>query len=170
MLALERFENRSPTERNLYLLRCDSFADIAPSLATLPDGNFVALIIADFGRATLDALTELSESMIAAGARYFCAWGTNCETAHLAFDLACCEFDSDSENAILTTDHGDESINNAIWYTLNCAYPVDPYDVNWHSIIAICVRDDDAVESVRHAFSDPMVFSEANCPEVDDTI
>lgn len=168
MVELERFENQSPTERNLFLLRCESFADIAPSLETLPEGNFVTLIIADFERTTLDTLTELSKTMIDAGARYFCAWGNSCNTAHFAFDLACCEFDTDSENVILTTDHGDESIDDSIWYTLNCAYPADPYDRDWHSIIAICVRDDEAAKSVRHAFSDPMAFSEANGPEVDD--
>ena len=128
MVALERFDNRSPMERSLFLLCCDSFADIAPSLGTLPEGNFVTLIIADFDRTSLDALTELSKTMIDAGSRYFCAWGNNCATAHLAFDLACCEFDADSESVIVTTDHGDESIGDAIWYTLNCAYPVDPYD------------------------------------------
>ena len=36
------------------------------------------------------------------------------------------------------------------------------------SIIAICVRDDGAAESIRHAFTDPMAFSDVNGSEVDD--
>ncbi len=68
MVSLERFPHRSPhTERSIFLLRCDSFAEIVPTLAGLPDGNFVSLIIADFTRSTLEDLTKLSQCLIERG-------------------------------------------------------------------------------------------------------
>ena len=160
MITLEEFDARTPTDRDLFLLRCGSFSDIAQSLSEFPNGSFVTLIIADFRKTSFDALTSLSESLINAGSRYFCAWGDNCKTAHHAFDLACCEFEPDSKGVIITTDHGSESIDDAIWYTLNCAIPMAPYDQDWKSLVAICVVDDGAAESVRNAFSDPIAFSD----------
>ena len=156
------------SNRGLYLLDCDTFADILPVVSQLPGKHFVTLLIADFSTVTQDDMVALSRRLISAGSRYFCAWGRDCQMAHLAFDLACCEFEIDSEHVILTTDHSKESIEDAIWFTLVCAYPVDPYDKDWQATIAICVKDQSASHTVRKAFTDPATFSEKNGPVVDE--
>jgi hypothetical protein len=156
------------SKRGLYLLDCDTFADILPAVSHLPGKHFVTLLIADFSSTTRDDIVALSKQLISAGSRYFCAWGQECQIAHLAFDLACCEFETDNEHVILTTDHSKESVEDAIWFTLVCAYPVDPYDQEWRATIAICVNDKAASQTVRKAFTDPATFSEDNGPVVDE--
>ena len=166
MTIIERLSNY--TGRGLYILECNSFTDIVPQLRQLPGKHFVAFLIADFTTTTLDDLTALSHEMINAGSRYFCAAGTGCETAHLAFDLACCEFEPDRDTVILTTDHSHESFRDAIWFVLNCAYPVDPYDQEWHATVAICVNDKNRSNTIREAFAAPEEFSESDGPTGDE--
>lgn len=169
MSVIERLrDDWTEAKRGLYILECGSFSDILPAIAALPGRHFVTLLISDFSSTTREDLVDLSKQLIAAGSRYFCAWGRCCQMAHLAFDLACCEFEPDTDNVILTTDHSRESLNDVIWYALNCAHPVDPYDRGWHAIIAICVNDTNAAQTIREAFTDPAKFSKHNVPTVDE--
>lgn len=161
-------DHHDPPHRGLYLLDCDTFADIIPAVAELPGKHFVALLIGDFSTVTQDDLVALSQRLISPGSRYFCAWGRDCQIAHFAFDLACCEFEIDHEPVILTTDHSAESIEDAIWFTLVCAYPVAPFDNDWHATIAICINDQIASRAVRIAFTDPATFSEQHGSVVDE--
>ena len=156
------------SDRGLYLLDCEAFADILPAVAQLPGKYFVVLLIADFSAGTRDDVVVLSRGLIAAGARYFCAWGQACQTAHLAFDLACCDFEADNEPVILTTDHSKESLEDAIWFAMVCAYPADPYDREWHATLAICVNDRASSQTVRTALADPVSFSAQNGPAIDE--
>ncbi|MEW4563684.1 hypothetical protein AB1K70_14215 [Bremerella sp. JC770] len=168
MAHIERLDNGViDADRDLYILECDSFADIFPAATTLPGDHFVTLLIANFALTTVDDLVSLSSHLIAAGSRYFCAWGPECKKAHLAFDLACCEFEAGNDSVILTTDHADESLDDAIWFALNCAVPAEPFDRDWRAIISICVNHKPAGQSVRRAFADPVEFSKNNGPEVD---
>ncbi len=152
----------------LYLLDCDTFANILPAVSHLPGKDFVTLLIADFSSTTRDDIVALSKQLISAGSRYFCAWGQECQMAHLAFDLACCEFEADNEHVILTTDYSKASVEEAIWFTLVCAYPVDPYNHDRRAAIAICINDKAASQTVRKAFTDPATFSDDNGPVVDE--
>ncbi|MDX1963584.1 MAG: hypothetical protein SFX18_10550 [Pirellulales bacterium] len=156
------------SNRGLYLLDCSAFTDILPAVSQLPGKHFVTLMVADFSTVTQEHMVALSQQLIAAGSRYFCAWGRDCQMAHLAFDLACCEYEADNEQVIITTDHSNESIEDAIWFALVCAYPVDPYDKEWHATIAICVNNQSASHIVRKAFTDPLKFSEKNGSVVDE--
>ncbi len=168
MTSVEKLGDYPPDSgRGLYLLECEAFTEIVPQLRDLPGKHFVTFLVADFTTTTLDDLTALSHEMIRAGSGYFCAAGNDCETAHLAFDLACCEFDPDCTHTILTTDHSCESFSDAIWFVLNCAYPVDPYDQDWQATIAICVNDKIAAHAIRQAFEAPQEFSDNNGPDVD---
>ncbi len=168
MSTFERLSDYPPdSDRSLYILECDSFTGIDSVVRDLPGKHSIVFLIADFKTTTLDDLTALSRELINAGARYFCAAGNDCQTAHLAFDLACCEFEPDSDNVILITDHSHESFADAIWFVLNCAYPVDPYDRDWHATIAVCVKDDQSAQEVRAAFASPVEFSHVDEPGAD---
>ena len=169
MAQLEHLSDHpDDSNRGLYLLDCDTFADILPAVSQLPGKHFVTLLIADFSTVTQDDTVALSKRLISSGSRYFCAWGRDCQMAHLAFDLACSEFETDSDHVIRTTDHSKESIEDAIRFALVCAYPVDPYDKDCKATIAICVNDQTASHTVRKAFTDPATFSEKNGPVVDE--
>ena len=156
------------SKRGLYLLDCDAFADIGAAVSQLPGKHFVTLLVADFSNVNQDDMVELARQLIAAGSRYFCVWGRNCEMAHLAFDLACCEFEADNQPVILTTDHSTESIEETIWFTIFCAYPAIPYEKDWYATVAVCVNDQTASQAVRKAFSAPATFSENIDPSGDE--
>lgn len=156
------------SNRGLYLLDCDALTDIVPAVSQLPGKHFVTLLVADFSNVNQDDMVALASQLIAAGSRYFCVWGRNCEMAHLAFDFACCEFEAENEPVILTTDHSTESIEEAIWFTIFCAYPAIPYEKDWYATLAVCVNDHTASQAVRKAFSAPAAFSESIDPSVDE--
>ncbi|MHC4405872.1 MAG: DUF7684 family protein [Planctomycetota bacterium] len=152
---------------DLFVLECDAFAEIIPNLQ-LDSRHFVSLLVADFSAVSQDELVALSESMIQSGSRYFCAWGNRCQSAHGAFDVACSAFEPDGAAVIMTTDHRDDPIEEAIWYLLNCAQPVDPYDRDCHATIAICVNATGSAQTIRRAFRNPVEFSDNHGPTVDE--
>ena len=89
MATIEHLHNHpDDSSRGLYPLEYDAFADIVPAVSDLPGEFSVALLVADFSTVSREVLFELSRNLIAAGARYFCAWGRDCQVAHLAFDLS----------------------------------------------------------------------------------
>jgi hypothetical protein len=69
---------------------------------------------------------------------------------------------------ILTDDHSHQTLEYAIWYTLNCAHPVGPNDRDCLATVAICVNAKSAGQAIREAFSDPGTFSDQHGPGVDD--
>ena len=167
MAVLEHIgDRRSPVGHNLHLLECDSFTEVASEF-NRPSPYFVTLFVADFSAISFDELVALTNHLIQRGSRYFCAWGKQCEAAHLAFDLACCEFEDDNECVIPTTDHHNDSIEEAIWYFLNCAYPSEPFDQDCDSAIAICVGSAQHSRTIRTAFRNPDNFSESRGRLVD---
>jgi hypothetical protein len=79
----------------------------------------------------------------------------------VAFDLACSTFEGNS--VIETDDFSLGSLNEAIWYVLNCAPPVDP-DRMCRATIAICIANQDYAGTIRQAFKNPLTFSEKHGP------
>jgi hypothetical protein len=159
--GLELLRRGFPSENHgLYLLECESFDEVPSNLEIGP--YFVSFLVADFSTINRDDLVRLTGRMIARGSRYFVAWGKDSNAAHVAFDLACCEFeDGEEEDAvILTTDHLDESIEEAIWFAMNCAFPSHPYDRNCVGLVAICIHDPGSAKVVRSAFESPDEFSD----------
>lgn len=164
---MEQFdEHRDGAKRRLTLIECDTFSDVMAAIETPPGKRFATLLVADFLAATADGLVILARRLIDLGARYLCAWGPGCQSAHDSFDIACCEFEMNSESVILTTDHSNETLAKAVWFALECTDPVPPY--KFDSIVAICVNDKNAGSIIRNAFRDPVAFAERYGPSVDD--
>ncbi len=151
----------------LYVLECKSFADIGPALK-LPSKHFVLLFVADFATISRDDLVALTDHLIELGARYFCAWGPECRSAHAGFDAACSRFYDGGDDVIMTTDHHADSLEDAIWYLLNCANPSPGFALDCDATIAILIDQGDHAETVRRAFAAPESFSDNNGPAVDE--
>ena len=152
---------------DLRLFECESFESIFSDFE-LEAAHFVALLIADFKVLTRDQIQAAGVELIRRGCRYFCAWDPDCTDAHLAFDLACVEFhkgDCD-KGAILTGDFHRDPLEEAIWFTLFCSCPVEPYDLDWHATIAICINDPGSARVVEAAFRNAREFLD-NWPQKD---
>lgn len=143
----------------LYVCGVSSLADSLNHIADLPSSHFVTLLVADFGLQDSTELAEWARALIGAGTRYFCAWGNQSDHAHNVFDEVCCDFEPDRGSVILTTNHCD-SLEESIWFSLNCAQPTPPYDQDWNGILAITVDDAESLAKIRTVFSDPVEFCE----------
>jgi len=61
-----------------------------------------------------------------------------------------------------------QSLADALWFAMVCAYPVEPYDREWHATLAICVNDRASSQTIRKAFVDPVNFSAQKGPAIDE--
>ena len=146
--------------QQLYAIGAASLAESREQLHGLPPVNFVTLLIANFDALDNGELGHWTKGLIDAGSRYFCAWGNRCDLAHEIFDEECSMFESDEESVIMTTDHRDDSIDDAIWFALNCAVPAPPYDRNWNAILAVSIDDAESLDRLRAVFAEPTQFCE----------
>lgn len=161
---LAQFHAKTPPNRSspqpLFVLDAPTLAESLSSLSGLPSVNFVTLLIADFESLDGQELGGWTAELVRLGCRYFCAWGKGCEMAHEVFDEECSIFDPEVESVIMTTDHGNETLEEAIWFALNVAVPASPYDQNWNGILGISINDPDSTGKLRSAFADPVTFSD----------
>lgn len=159
---LERFRTYTNPDQTriqqLYVIGSLNLAESRKHLRDFPSTNFVTFLIADFDSLAESELGNWTEVLINAGSRYFCAWGNRCEVAHEIFDEECSKFESDGESVIMTVDHRSESLDDAIWFALNCAVPAPPYDQNWNAILAVSINDTASLHRVRTIFTDPAGF------------
>jgi hypothetical protein len=83
-------------------------------------------------------------------------WGPASGRLDLAFDLAAIDagFDGRSDEAdfVMTSDHGDDALDEALWYATFAAFCADPVP-ECRAVLAITSRD--YVEQVERRFADP---------------
>ena len=96
-----------------------------------PSKYSVLLLLADYNSTSQDQLTEIAFNLVKRGIRSVFCWGKNSNLGHISFDLGIIEqpeFEEDSLD-IPTADYDskDQSFEEALWYTLNCAMPDDEY-------------------------------------------
>ena len=59
-----------------------------------------------------------------------------------------------------------DPLEEAIWFTLFYSCPVEPYDLDWHATIAICINDPGSARVVEAAFRNAREFLD-NWPQKD---
>jgi hypothetical protein len=121
-------EHQKPdTGRKWVAVSVASF-DAVRGVLTLPYKTFVLLLAAD-GRGLSDqALHEHCRKLLNAGARYLCVWGPDSSRIHDACDRAATELGLNNDDAvIMTTWHDDESLEDAVWFAANAAFPDHAY-------------------------------------------
>ena len=121
-----------------------------PDSISMPSRHFVAFLAADASGIGADMLADLSRKLLRAGCVYFCAWGTDCERVHDAFDFECLEV----EPVIMTTWHSKESLDEALWFIIFNAYPDDGYFDTTRSALAISIGNPAWDEQIRKRLSD----------------
>jgi len=73
---------------------------------------------------------ELAEKMADKGLAYLCVWGPDCERVHDIFDEIEVQRDLEptDDNVIMTTWHSAESLEESLWFFVNCAFPAEAYE------------------------------------------
>ena len=69
-----------------------------------------------------ETFTRFAKRLIVAGCRHACTWSPGCVRVHDAFDAVNIDLDERVEEIfVLTTWHDDDSLDEAMWYSLYCA-------------------------------------------------
>ncbi len=104
------------------------------------------LVVASERNASLSS-TEAARAWIDAGASYLCAWGPTSAEVEETFDYASFlpEFGPPLSFTLMTTSHGDESLEEALWFAFYCA--VAPDDLKHDLNTVVVVVDSVALES-----------------------
>lgn len=136
--------------RAVYVAQSDGIEQL-PQLISLPCTRFLLLLAYALGRKPArlgDALGELLDG----GCVYLCAWGPGCEHVHDAMDDIILErqLEGGPEETIMTTWHDDEPLDEALFFTLCCAFPDDALAIGCDAIVLAAVGNSTWAEQLRN--------------------
>jgi hypothetical protein len=134
MPQVQHIGHAETNERELFSLSSPDFASL-PDFISLPTRHFAALLAADATGVDAAVLADFARRLLRAGCVYFCVWGPDCERVHDIFDEECFEV----EPVIMTTWHEEESLDEALWFFVSCAYPDDGYRNTSRSALVISI-------------------------------
>jgi len=91
----------------------------------------------------------------------FCVWGPDCEGIHDLFDAAAIELDAEhTKVVIMTTWHDDETLEETIWYFMNCAVPDEACQRTCKDWILASIASANWEGMIRREFESPLKLEE----------
>lgn len=111
----------------LQILPISSIEDLADSIPRKAE-YFTLFLAWDNTNVDHERLLQLFRPLVDRGLAYFCCWGQGCEETHDAVDW--CAQDRESQMAppthiLMTTWHDNESLEEALWFFKNVAFPAE---------------------------------------------
>lgn len=91
---------------------------------------FTLLLAWDAPEIKQDKLIKMFQPLVGRGLTYFCAWGSRCSEVHDAVDLCAVNQEQATGPAnyqLMTTWHGDEPLEEALWFFKMCAIPSEDH-------------------------------------------
>ena len=129
-------------DRNLYLSVAHDLTTWSPDLSGLRP--FVACCALDADEEDVGTLEAFASRLMAAGCYYVCAWGPGCEGVHDIVDEVWVHENPESaklpasawvENFVLTTQHDDETLDEALWEAIFNAFSAE-HDLSTVLVVA----------------------------------
>jgi len=142
---------------------CPLFSEFVtdfPALAQvdLPSPHTILFIAADARDIPADTIASVAERFLALGLTCVCVWGPDCERVHDLFDeVHVGDGSTEPTFTFMSTWHSDEPMEEALWYFLQCAFPMDS-EIETTSYLAITVGRADWAATVEHALSNLPAF------------
>jgi hypothetical protein len=137
MIEIRLIGSSAAPERDLYVGRVVRVDEWPAKLALLRE-PFVAFTALDARRLTNAQLGEFASKLLIQGCVYACAWGPDSGRVETAFDLAAVEANLAGQpfvaDVVMTTSHEDESLDDALWFSVFTAFPPD---VDARSVLAV---------------------------------
>ena len=143
---------------------CPIFSEQVADFAALEDlsalsVHTILLIVADARGVHTDIIARTAKRWLDAGLVYVCVWGPGCERVHDIFDEVhvgdgCSE---PASRVMMSTWHSKESLEEAIWFFVHCAVPLDT-EMETTSCLAVTVGSSDWAAAVDIALSDLPAF------------
>ncbi len=142
MTQLIVYNTLGPYERQPFFLSLPRL-DALPQPLNLSSPHFVCLLACDATQRNDDQLHTLANWLLSLGVAYLCTWGPDCERVHDVFDLMAVErsIQQEREYTIKTTWHSDKSLDQALWYALEVAYPDELYAPSCHATLVVSVAN-----------------------------
>src|SRR5438552_4158581 len=148
-MSLVRIGHSEVSNQELFSLALPDFQSLPHSIS-LPSRHFISFLAADATGINTALLSEFSRALLQAGCIYFCAWGADCERVHDIFDSECL----DIEPVVMTTWHAEDSLDDALWFSVFSAFPGDGYWDTTRSGLAISIGRPDWNEHIRARLAD----------------
>src|SRR5229473_3161696 len=82
------------------------------------------------------------------------SWGPDCERVHDNFDQIAVlrDLEQKDDNVIMTTWHSDESLEEGVWFLVNCAFPTQAYEESCKAWIVAPIGNAEWEQRIRAAF------------------
>jgi hypothetical protein len=147
--------------RQVFTLFAESL-DAFPEQLTLPGPYFTCLFVCAEEPWSGEGIERVANILLDAGLVYLCAWGFLSGAVHIIFDLAIARREIDKEHVsvtpgdspvIMTTDHENDSLDEALWYALWVALPHDAFFEEWDTIVAITVGNREWADQIEQRLS-----------------
>lgn len=125
-----------------------------------PTSHFVLLLAANYFPIDQEEMIEVATNLISKGNAYLCAWGGGCTNGDTNWDIAAVESEAEKKYGFftMTTWHEDESLEEAVWYSLNAAY-VDEHIWDTTSVILVTIEDEEWKAQIEEICSNPLDFN-----------
>lgn len=152
--------NDKSTSRDLYSMHLND-ADKLTDLLDLPSQYFICLICWDSHDVERSVISRVAEILLKSGAVYFCVWGDDSSQLHDVIDLVIIEKGFEREESVIMTSWAEnESLDDALWFFLNNAWPDDEYVADCHTGVAISIGvDSELIERIDFALKFPVEFN-----------
>jgi hypothetical protein len=153
--------------------KCPLYSEFVPDFAalervSLPSAHTVLLIVVDACGVSTDVIDRVADRLLRSGLVYVCVWGADCERVHDIFDevhvahevLGDIQVDdgrSEPDFALMTTWHARETLEEAIWFFIQCAFPPG-VELKTVSYVAVTIGNTDWAATVKAALSDLPAF------------
>ncbi|MHB8793354.1 MAG: DUF7684 family protein [Thermoleophilia bacterium] len=139
MIKINNLGMNKATNRELFAVHLNNAGELDEKL-DLTSRYFVCFLCWDDStNDTRDAISNFAEILLRSGGVYFCVWGKGCSRVHDIIDLASYEQGQENESVIMTSWHEDESLDDALWFFLNSAFPDDRYFDECRAGVAITI-------------------------------
>jgi hypothetical protein len=103
-----------------------------------------------------EAIGSLAEAALADGCVYLCAWGPDCGRVEDWFDQAFVVRNIANQTpdtpVVMTTSHEGETLDVALMFLTEMAWPDDAYADTCRSALVVVVANDDWTASIRQRF------------------
>jgi len=126
----------------------------ADAKLSLPTRSFSALIACDSDPLTVEEIGEFAIALMERGAVYICCWGKGCERFHDIIDEIWATREMNGkygavakDSTLMTTWHNDQSLDEALWFSLFSAWPLDD-ELESCSTIAITIGNEAWASSI----------------------
>jgi len=87
------------------------------------------LLAMDASKIDSKTIGDAADRILAKGLVYLCAWGSDCERVHDAFDESARDINEGltGDDVIMTASHEDEPLREAVWYFVHGAFPTESF-------------------------------------------